>query len=81
MRGRLLASPVPAAKDRNLNIGSAVHDSRLVEDKSRARPQSSLTFAKGAPGEIHIFSGKVVSAGWKGGSDSFAKMVAGTRNG
>jgi hypothetical protein len=67
---------VPAAKDA-LYIGSRF-TIRVVEDNPD-HDRRVLYVREGAPGEIHIFSGKVVSA--VKAARLVCEMVAGTRNG
>jgi len=67
---------VPAAKDA-LYIGSRF-TIRVVEDNPE-HDRRVLYVREGAPGEIHIFSGKVVSA--VKAARLVCEMVAGTRNG
>jgi hypothetical protein len=67
---------VPAAKDA-LYIGSRF-TIRVVEDNP-GQDRRVLYVREGAPGEIHIFSGKVVSA--VKAARLVCEMVAGTRNG
>jgi hypothetical protein len=67
---------VPAAKDATY-IGSRF-TIRVVEDNPE-QDRRVLYVREGAPGEIHIFSGKVVSA--VKAARLVCEMVAGTRNG
>jgi hypothetical protein len=67
---------VPAAKDA-VYIGSRF-TIRVVEDNP-GHDRRILHVQEGAPGEIHIFSGKVVSA--VKAARLVCEMVAGTRNG
>jgi hypothetical protein len=67
---------VPTAKDA-LYIGSRF-TIRVVEDNPE-QDRRVLYVREGAPGEIHIFSGKVVSA--VKAARLVCEMVAGTRNG
>lgn len=67
---------VPAAKDA-VYIGSRF-TIRVVEDNPE-HDRRILHVREGAPGEIHIFSGKVVSA--VKAARIVCEMVAGTRNG
>jgi len=67
---------VPAAKDA-LYIGSRF-TIRVVEDNPE-HDRRVLYVREGAPGEIHIFSGKVVSA--VKAARLVCEIVAGTRNG